>query len=112
MIKGISLSTTEPNIEVLTAYGEAVSGSGIFFNTNIYYDTLTQPQKDIYDAAINIVNDNFYNEIINTESEISINRVTSTPLIEGLDVIDFLTLIEADKDKLRAFLALLIELKQ
>ena len=111
MIKGISLSTNELNIENLTAFGQEVGGSGIFFETNIYYNELTQEQKDIYDAAINIANSNFYTDIINTEAEILINRVTSTPLIEGLDLIDFLTLSESDKDKFRAFLALLITLK-
>lgn len=110
MIKGSSLTATAPNIEEMLVNGEAVTGSGDFFTSYVKREDLTPEQQDVYDAGVSIVSGKYYTEITNTTSTLDISRVTSTSSVEGTDVIDFESLSETDKDKLRALLALFVRL--
>jgi hypothetical protein len=110
MIKGLSTQSTEPNIEVMFVFGNHLGEDGINLSVHIYYNELTPEQQAVYDDALNLVDDKYVNIINNTTSNLTINRVTSTVLTEGEDVLDFESLSETDKDKLRALLALFVEL--
>lgn len=111
MIRGISVTTDQPNIEQMFISGEEVGGSGEFFTCNIYREELTPEEQSVYDAGVSVVNDNYYNIINNTVASLTINRITSTVLVEGEDVLDFEALPLEDQDKLRALLALIISKK-
>ena len=111
MIKGSSLETDLPNIEHMFIVGEVVGGSGEILSCTLRREDLDVAQQTTYDEALVIVSSKCFTEIENTVSELSIDRITSSSLGVGTDVLDFNTMTEGDKDKLRALLALIVELK-
>lgn len=108
MIIGASNTTTTAGVETMFVSGNATPE--IFVAVSIFRNELTVEQQLIYDNAIALVADTYYNEIINTIAVLDIVRMTSTVLTDGQDVIDFNLLSEADKDIFRDFLALIIQL--
>lgn len=111
MIKGRSMTTAIPDVEMMFVAGELVGGSGnVDLALNVEYSELTVEQQAIYDDALSLVGDVYFNEITNTIAELSIDRTTSTVLSDATETVDFDTLSEADKDKLRDILALFVEL--
>jgi hypothetical protein len=111
MIEGLSATTDEANTETMLVTGEPIPGEGMIV-TNLFYNDLTAPQKIVYDEAMPIVTGSYYTTITNTTAELKINRVTDDVLVEAPATIDFESLSEADKDKLRALLALFVELSE
>jgi len=109
MITGIAATTDEANTETMFVFGEPVPGEGSIV-TNLFYNELTAPQKVVYDEAMPIVTGSYFTTITNTVSELEISRVTNDVLTDVPSVIDFEALSEIDKDKLRALLALFVEL--
>lgn len=111
MIKGSSLTTDLPNIERMFIAGEAVGGSGEILSCTLIREELDVAQQVTYDEAISVVSGKYFTEIQNTGAELTIDRVTSESLSAGTDVLDFSTMSLDNQDKLRALLALIIELK-
>lgn len=113
MIKGLSAHTEEPNIEHMAVTCEQVEGSGDIFVVHIFREELSTEDQTTYDNAVALVGDNYENEILNTTSFMEISRMTSTPLLEGKDTKDFLTdYTESQKDDLRAFLTMVISMRE
>ena len=111
MITGFSNQTAEPNIEHMDILFQQEEGVSPMIKVNIYREELTAEQQSVYDTAIGLVANNVENEILYTTSFMRILRMTSTPLTEGKDTKDFLTdYTEAERDDLRAFLALVVSL--
>jgi len=108
MIKGESQTVEVPNYETMLFFGKATPELTI--TGSLFYDELTAEQKITYDEVMPIVSGSYITTITNTEAELEINRLTSDVLSEEEAVIDFETLSEADKDKLRALLAILVSL--
>ena len=111
MIKGISVQTPEPNVEQMFVFGEEVGGSEEHFTCNLFREDLTPEEQTVYDDAISVVANNHRNTINNTIAELEISRVTSSNLLVGEGVQDFDAMSEADKDKLRGLLALIVTKK-
>ena len=109
MIKGTSQTVGIQNYETMLVTGVVEQGQPIFM-TNLYYDELSPSQKIIYDEAMPIVSGSYLTTITNTTAELDVSRLTSDVLVEEPSVIDFETLSEVDKDKLRLLLGLFIEL--
>ena len=110
MIRGLSIQSPEANVETMFVFGNHLGEDDINLSLHIFYNDLTVEQKAVYDDALSLVGDKYINEINNTTSNLTIRRVTSTELVEGTDTVDFNTLSEADKDKLRELLAFFVEL--
>lgn len=108
MIIGASITSTNAGVETMFVSGNATPE--IFVAVSIFREELTVEDQLIYDNAISLVAPKYYNQIINTIAVLEINRITSTILADGEDVIDFELLSEADKNIFRDFLALVIEL--
>ena len=108
MIKGTSQTVGVENYETMLFYGKATPELTI--SGNLYYTELTAEQKITYDEAMPIVSGSYITTITNTTAELEIDRLTSDVLSEEPAVIDFETLSEVDKDKLRALLAIFVSL--
>lgn len=108
MINANSTTSDLPNLETMYVVGQATPE--IFISVSVFRDELTIEQQAVYDDAISVVADYNYNQIINTIAELDISRITSIVLTEGTDIQDFDAMSLVDQDKLRALLALLIEL--
>jgi len=111
MIKGISVSSPEPNIEQMYIFGEEVGGSGESFTCNLFREDLTTEEQTAYDDGLSVVSNNYGNVIDNTTAYLEISRVTSATLLVGESTQDFATMDLADQDKLRGLLALIISKK-
>ena len=110
MIKGSTLVATVPDIEEMFVVGVAAPG-GDMFTSYVKRADLTVEQQAVYNDGVNLVSGNYYTEISNTTSTLTIDRVTSEANAEGTNSFDFDVMSEVDKDKLRALLALFVELK-
>ena len=107
MITTTSTTTDIPNIEHMTIGGSDDSGNP--FTSTLMREDLDAGEQAIYDNAIALFTDVYNVDIENTLSELWIDRMTSVVIdYEGSETVDFSALIEADKQKLRDFLALAI----
>jgi hypothetical protein len=107
MVKATSTTTDVPNIEHMDIYGN--DDSGTHFTTCLMREDLTTEEQTIYDDAIALFADNRETNIDNTLSEFWIERMTSTVVdFEATEDVDYATMNETDKDKLRAFLAMVL----
>lgn len=112
MIVGLSSQVEIPNIEHMAIVFEAEEGVSNRVVVNIYREELTPERQEIYDKAISLVGAYNKNVINNTTCFMDVCRMTSMVLQEGEEVKDFLTdYTEDQKNDLRAFLAMVIELK-
>jgi hypothetical protein len=95
-------------IENMQIAGDS-DGQGNFFFAVLYYDELTAAEKTTYDSAVNLFALDGNTEVINTMSDLDIDRMTSQPSnFEASEVVDFATLSATDQEKLRDFLALAV----
>ena len=109
MIYGTSITTNLPDVETMLVVGTAIPDTDTMIVTVNRAD-LTAPQQAVYDDAVAIVTGNAYTLIENTTSELNISRITSSIVSEDEGVFDFAIMSLTDQDKLRALLALFIEL--
>jgi len=110
MIKGTSTTTDVAGIEHMMVIGVAVPGEDQITAT-IMREDLTPEQQTVYDMGVALVSGNAFTTINNTTSELEISRMTDQVVSEDTGEFDFETMSEADKDALRALLALFVELK-
>ena len=96
-------------METMLVVGKATPESNIMIVTVNRAD-LTVPQQTVYDDAVALVTGNAYTLIENTTSDLNISRVTSSIVSEDEGIFDFATMDLTDQDKLRALLALFVEL--
>jgi hypothetical protein len=100
-----STTTDIPNIEHMSIAG--TDDSGNIFSTFLKREDLDVAEQTTYDNAVGLFNNNWYTTIDNTLSELSIDRMTSVIIDqESEEAVDYASMVEANKDKLRAFLAM------
>jgi hypothetical protein len=102
----VSSTTTDiPNIEHMSMAG--TDDSGNIFSTFLKREDLDVAEQTIYDDAVALFNNKWHTTIDNTLSELTIDRMTSAVIDQDSEeVVDYTTMVEADKDKLRAFLTM------
>lgn len=110
MIRSIASSTDLPNFEQLSVTGNATPE--LVVSCVVVRADLSVEEQLTYDEAIAVFSPDIYTEIINTEAELSIDRITSEVLVEDTENVDFEALSEIDKEKLRALLGLFISLNE
>jgi hypothetical protein len=105
MVRANSTTATVPNVEHMDIYGN--DNSGTHFTTTLIREDLTPEDKIIYDNAIDLFLNDGATNIENTLAEFWIERMTSTVVDpDATQDVDYDAMPEADKDKLRAFLAM------
>ena len=107
MITGFSTQVETEGIEHMLITGRESAESPMFV-CNLFREQLLPEEQDVYDAGVGVVANNQLTEISNTTAILDITRMTSGVIIEGTETIDFESLSLADKDKLRALLALIL----
>jgi hypothetical protein len=108
MIQAISISTDLPDIEVMAVSGTSEPDAPLSCEVN--RADLSPADQTTYDVAVALFLADQYTNINNTTAELSISRITSTPITVETEDVDFLALPEVDKDKLRNLLAVFISL--
>lgn len=111
MIRIESITTNIPDIEQVLIEGEAIEGSENLFVCSIFKESLSEEDKLLYDDALALIASTYHTRINNTTSRLDISRTTSIVLSDGVSEIDFQSLSVDDQNKLKAFLALVIRLK-
>lgn len=106
-----STTTDIPNIEHMAMAG--TDDSGNIFSTFLKREDLDVAEQTVYDDAVALFNNKWYTAIDNTLSELSIDRMTSAVIDqEAEETVDYASMVEADKDKLRAFLTMALVHKE
>ena len=108
MIESITIETNEPNVEVMTVTGTSEPDTPL--SCEVTRADLSPADQAIYDNAVALFAADQYTNITNTVAELSISRITSTPITVETEDVDFLLLTEVDKDKLRGLLAIFVSL--
>lgn len=108
MIKGTSLQVTKQDIEQMFINGLVKPTDESRISVIVDYDSLSDSEKIDYDAAISVVSASYDNSIINTEADLQIDRVTSKTLNSAQQELDWNSMSEEDKDKLRALLTIIV----
>lgn len=108
MVTATTTTSDAANIESMFIAGDS-DGQGNYFESILNYDDLTASQQVTYMDAVNLFALDGNTTITNTNSELSVDRMTSLPTnYEATEVVDFLTMSAADQQKLRDFLALAV----
>ena len=110
MINSITIETNEPNIEQMTVWGFSTPETPL--SCIVDRNDLSVEDKVTYDDAVAIFTPDAFTKVTNTVAELSISRITSTPITVETEDVDFDLLSEIDKDKLRALLALFVSLNE
>ena len=108
MIKAISKTTDVPDVEMMNVIGKIDPLDTDQICVTIDYDDLTVLEQADYDAAVAVLNNVYQNTIINTDADLTIDRVTSATLLVTPEELDWDVMSEPDKDKLRALLAIIV----
>lgn len=106
MIKSIAGHTDLPEFEQLSVTG--TSAPEVLVSCIIVRADLSVDDQVTYDEAMDLFTPDCFTEITNTIADLSIDRITSEVLVEGTENLDFDSLTEVDKDKLRALLAIFV----
>ncbi len=107
MISCMTLKVDAEGIEHMFIRGRVNKEINESFICNLFRNELNEVEREIYDQAVSISSQDFKVEILNTESEIKIDRMTSNDVNDLKKEIDFATLDISDKKKLNDFLQLI-----
>lgn len=100
------MQTELPDFEQLSVIGNATPE--LIISCLIVRADLSVEDQTTYDEAIALFSPDNYTQITNTIADLSIDRITSATLAQDTENMDFDTLSEVDKDKLRALLAIFV----
>jgi hypothetical protein len=112
MIKVFNLPSEEVNIEMITVACEETMGTPPCFIVHIDRADLDAGQQATYDNFIGLFGGTYEDEISNTVQMMSIDRATSSALVEGKTDKDYSVDFDATQQGyVDAFLQLIIDLK-